>query len=151
MAVKEKPPASQLPWEGAWADGIVRKDVFEKLAGNKLKHHLKRPEFIHSINKRFNRITNKNFDYVLAYAIFPCLPTADIEECIRNVKTIMHNDSVFIFSYLEGNKNRRLTLKDFCYTEDFFIKIASKYGFKYTDISHIHNHPNKHKLIIYKL
>lgn len=112
---------------------------------------IKEPKLIHSINKRFNSLTDEKFDYVLAYSVFSNLPQADIEECIRNLKPIMHKDSIFIFTYLEGNKNRRLTLKDFCYTEDFFIKIASKYGFKYIDISHMHNHPKKHKLIIYKL
>ena len=58
---------------------------------------------------------DRKVDYVWARAVFGHMPEQDIVETIRNIRTIMHGSSVFLFSYdppPEGHKDELVVRED---------------------------------------
>ena len=78
---------------------------------------------------RFAPFAGERFDFVLAHAVFTQLMPEHIEECFAHVGAIMHEHSVFFFTFRPAAAFRRATFKDFDYPFGFFKTLAARNGF----------------------
>jgi hypothetical protein len=84
---------------------------------------------------------NRKFDYIWCHAVFGHMPEKDIEEAIRNIRKIMHEGSVFIFSYdplpekYANELSRREDARDWWHSLRFYEQIAAKDGMVVEDVS----------------
>ncbi|MEX0590628.1 MAG: class I SAM-dependent methyltransferase [Xanthobacteraceae bacterium] len=83
-------------------------------------------------NLRFERLAGQVFDYILAFSVFSHLPAEQIEECLANIRTIMHDRSRFFFTFKETETFTRKTEKDFGYPFKFIAEWAARYRFTLT-------------------
>lgn len=92
-------------------------------------------------NLKFREFSGETFDYILAQSVFTHLKPEHIKECFEHIGSIMHQTSVFYFTYFKGEEYEQTGLKDFCYPFSFFESLAEQYGFKLQDYSKDYNHP----------
>lgn len=84
---------------------------------------------------------SRKVDYVWSHAVFGHMPEEDIEETIRNVRKIMHDNSVFLFSYdpppseLGNGLVYREDSRDWFHSLRFYERIASENGMTVEDVS----------------
>ena len=96
---------------------------------------------------RFLEFAAETFDCVLAHSVFSQLKPEHIEECFENVGRIMHDDSVFYFSYNDSPEFEQTGPKDFCQPSSFFESLAEHYRFSLKDCSDQFNHPRGQRMI----
>lgn len=99
----------------------------------------------------FEQFDGKSFDYLLAQSVFTHLRAEDIEQCFQNIGRILHDRSVFYFTYYKADANRQTTLKTFCYPFSFFEKLADQFGFQVKDCSGDYNHPRGQQMAALRL
>jgi cyclopropane fatty-acyl-phospholipid synthase-like methyltransferase len=90
---------------------------------------------------KFREFSGETFDYFLAQSVFTHLKPEHIKECFENIAHIMHENSVFYFTYEKEKEYRQTGYKDFRYPFSFFNSLADQYGFKLQDYSKEYNHP----------
>lgn len=103
----------------------------------------KRPHLLVSEKKdlKFREFFGEAFDYILAQSVFTHLKPEHIKECFENIGRIMHDNSVFYFTYSKGEEHRKNSLKDFCYPFSFFESLAEQQKFTLQDCSKDYIHP----------
>lgn len=76
-----------------------------------IKHHLgndimklKNPRFLYVDNFAFDNFDQK-FDFLIANSIFSHAFPKQIEQCLMKAKKVMHNDSIFVASFMKGVTN----------------------------------------------
>jgi SAM-dependent methyltransferase len=94
----------------------------------------KRPRLVLNVSKnlRFEQFSGKTFDYILAQSVFTHLMPEHIEECFAHIPSIMHDRSLFYFTFRKGSAYLRRGNKGFNYPISFFEEIASRYGLSIT-------------------
>ena len=104
----------------------------------------KHPQLLLSEDKnlKFEMFSNQTFDFLFAQSVFTHLPTDAIEECFQHIGTIMHDKSVFFFTFFASGKPEQRNLKDFAYPYSFFEGWAPRYGFSINGLcGHVIRHP----------
>lgn len=89
----------------------------------------------------FTLFPGKTFDFLLAHSVFSHLPPDSIEECFRNIGTVMHAHSLFFFTFIPGDRPARVDLKSFQYPFGYFERAAERHGFEIEDCSAAYRHP----------
>lgn len=112
----------------------------------------KQPKLLVSKHKdlKFEAFAQQTFDFLFAQSVFTHLPSESIEECFQHVDTIMHNKSVFYFTFFASRKQEQRNVKDFCYPYTFFEALAGRYGFSIEDCSETYPHPREQKMAAVK-
>lgn len=80
----------------------------------------------------FDWLKGRKVDYVWCNAVFMHMPERDIEDVIKNVRKIMHENSVFFFTFSEKNPDKpieRMGSHDWWHSTGFFRQLAERYGF----------------------
>jgi ubiquinone/menaquinone biosynthesis C-methylase UbiE len=95
---------------------------------------------------QFRELRGQRFDFILAQSVFTHLPESIIQECFANVKTCMHETSVFYFTYSQASENKRVGNKHFAYPWAFFEHLARTNGFVSEEMSHLYPHPRGQKM-----
>ena len=72
---------------------------------------------------------NNQFDYLLAQSVFTHLMPEHIEECFAHVGKLMHEQSLFFFTFGESAKLEQRSEKGFQQPFSFFEGLAATYGF----------------------
>ena len=108
----------------------------------------KRPRLIISENKdlQFKEFKGEKFDFVLAQSVFTHLMPENIEECLQFISTVMHERSVFFFTFRESQQYRRKGFKDFAYPFSFFDTLAERYDLHLDRMSDYH-HPREQQMV----
>lgn len=76
----------------------------------------KQPSFNMNDDLRFDEFDGV-FDVLIAQSVFTHLPEEDIQECFANVSKVMHEESAFYWTYLEGESIPSTTLYQYTRTE----------------------------------
>lgn len=97
---------------------------------------------------RFSEFENETFDYLLAQSVFTHLRPKDIETCFENIGRIMHDRSIFCFTFREAKKYTQTGFKSFRYPFTFFQKMAERKGFTIQDHSHKYAHPRGQRMVL---
>jgi cyclopropane fatty-acyl-phospholipid synthase-like methyltransferase len=110
----------------------------------------KRPKFVLSKNKhlKFRQFTGETYDYLLAQSVFTHLKPKHIKECFQHIGTIMHQSSVFFFTFNEASDFQQTGVEDFRYPSSFFRQFADKYGFDLIDRSEEFEHPRNQRMAV---
>jgi len=92
---------------------------------------IKRPRF--DYNSDFNLgVFNQTFDFIIAQSIFSHAALWQIEKCLASAYTVMHDKSIFIATYREGEKDHAGTAWRYpgCtfYLEETMTRIAHEAG-----------------------
>ena len=83
----------------------------------------------------------RKVDYIWSHAVFGHMPEEDIEETIKNMRNVMHDDSVLLFSYDPpfGDKKdltvHRQDSRNWSHSLDFYREIGERYGLTTEDVS----------------
>ncbi len=80
----------------------------------------------------FDWLKGREVDYIWCFAVFMHMPERDIEDVIKNVRKIMHEKSVFFFTYSEKNPNKRIERMgshDWWHNAAYFRDLGERYGF----------------------
>jgi len=109
----------------------------------------KSPHLVVSEKKdlKFREFSGETFDYILAQSVFTHLKPEHIKECFENICHIMHENSIFYFTYFKGEEYGQTSLKTFSYPFSFFESLAEQYGFKLQDCSTEYNHPRGQRIV----
>lgn len=104
---------------------------------------------------------SRKVDYVWCHAVFGHMPEDDIEEAIGNIRKIMHDKSIFLFSYdpPQGRHSGKLVYRqdarDWCHSLKFYARIAELNGMQVEDVSQTvrdfdgwHDHINLAKMTV---
>jgi len=97
---------------------------------------------------KFKAFYGDKFDYFLAQSVFTHLKSEHIEECFRYIGDVMHDGSLFYFTfhfdkvYRQGGK-----VDKFFYPESFFDDLAQQYNFELCDYSEDYGHPRKQRMM----
>ncbi len=91
-------------------------------------------KFLVIVNKdnSFDWLKGRKADYIWCFAIFMHMPERDIEDVMKNVPKIMHDKTVFFFTYSEKDPNRlvdRMGSHDWWHSTNHFCNLADRYGF----------------------
>ena len=75
----------------------------------------KKPRIILNKGKNllFREFTNNKFDYLLAQSVFTHLKPEHIKECFGNIGSVMHNESIFYFTYNMGNNYLQISEENY--------------------------------------
>lgn len=95
----------------------------------------------------FNQFTGETFDFLLAQSVFTHLPEELIDECFAHVGRVMHENSAFFFTYIEGPRPKQVSNKDFVFPFKFFVDVAGDHGFALEDLSRGYPHPRSQKMV----
>ena len=93
------------------------------------------------MNLKFREFSGEIFDYILARSVFTHLKPEHIREYFEYIGDIMHENSVFYFTYTEGEAYGQIGRKGFCYPFSFFESLAEEFGLKLKGCSKEYNHP----------
>jgi SAM-dependent methyltransferase len=109
----------------------------------------KKPRFLinENGNLQVREFSEERFDYILAQSVFTHLKPEHIKECFKSIGRIMHENSVFYFTYSQGKEYEQTGLKDFRYPFSFFELLAKHHGFKLHDCSDEYNHPRGQRMV----
>ena len=100
-----------------------------------------------SRNPDFAELEGNVFDFLLAQSVFTHLPLEHIEECFAHLRAIMHEKSVFYFTYHSGSKYCQKGSKGFRYPFYFFENLAEQFGFELRDESTRYSHPRGQRMV----
>jgi SAM-dependent methyltransferase len=108
----------------------------------------KKPRLVLSTNKdmKFSQFSGLAFDFILAQSVFTHLPDYVIRECFEHIGKIMHNSSVFFFTYFQSGTQKRRDVKTFAYPWAFFDDLAKQNTLKTVDVSHLYAHPRGQRM-----
>jgi SAM-dependent methyltransferase len=103
----------------------------------------KRPNLLvsESGDLTFGEFPGRRFDFILAQSVFTHLGPEHIEQCFAHVGRVMHEDSVFYFTYQRGERPKRTGPRKFKYPFAFFEALADRHGFELEDASADYPHP----------
>jgi SAM-dependent methyltransferase len=104
-----------------------------------------------NMNLKFSEFEGNTFDFLLAQSVFTHLPPEHIEECLAHIREIMHEKSVFYFTYHSGKKYSQKGSKGFRYPFCFFETLAGQFGFKLRDESKAYAHPRGQRMAEFKM
>lgn len=90
------------------------------------------------------------FDFLLAQSVFTHLLQEHIEECFAHVAKLMHNSSVFFFTFAESEKFERNNKKNFLQPFSFYEQLAKKYGF-IIELRDNYDHPRNQRMVTLRL
>lgn len=94
----------------------------------------------------FNDITDgKKFDFILAQSVFTHLYADHITEIFENLHKVMHQDSVFFFTFEPGNEYQKKGFKDFVQPISFFEDLCAKHGLNFEKTDD-YPHPSKQRM-----
>ena len=112
----------------------------------------KRPRLVLNAQKnlRFEQFAGETFDYLLAQSVFTHLPPEHIEECLAHVPSIMHEGSVFFFTFHQGRAYQYDGKKSFMYPASFFTELANRYN-QVLRVRDDYPHPKGQKMAMLKL
>jgi len=99
-------------------------------------------------NLQFKMIQSMKFDYLLAQSVFTHLQAHHIEECFAYIGRIMHEKSMFYFTYNLADDIKQVGLKDFKYPLSFFKCLAKKHGFNFQNLSQTYPHPRQQQMAV---
>lgn len=71
------------------------------------------------------------FDFVWAKSVLTHMPAADIRALLKSLKTVMNDDGVFLFTFVQAEKRKRRNMKDFYYTRDLLLEMIDRAGFRF--------------------
>lgn len=104
------------------------------------------PTLIQNTDLSFKELEGEKFDFILAHSVFTHMPLSDIDQCLRNIKAIMKNDSVFFATFKESEKVRggkyRLT---FFYPFSVMKELCQKHCLKVEKVDY--KHPAGQKML----
>lgn len=108
----------------------------------------KRPRLILNVEKTltFGQFPGEQFDYLFAQSVFTHLPQQFIEECFANISRIMHEESLFFFTFWPADAVARRGNKGFAYPFGFFEGLARRHGFVIEDHSDAYRHPRGQRM-----
>lgn len=95
---------------------------------------------------QFEEFEGQRFDFLLAQSVFTHLPESVLDECLANIGKIMGPQSHFYFTYIQSDKPKQFSHKDFSYPWAFFESLARKHGFDAEEISDSYDHPRNQKM-----
>jgi SAM-dependent methyltransferase len=99
-----------------------------------------------SKNLKFSEFEGSTFDFLLAQSVFTHLPPEHIEECFAHIRNVMHDESVFYFTYHSGKTFSQKGSKGFRYPVCFFETLAGQFGFELRDESIAYAHPRGQRM-----
>lgn len=108
----------------------------------------KEPVLLVSKNKdlKFKEFDGLKFDFILAQSVFTHLKPEHIEECLAHIGDIMHENSIFYFTYFKSKKINQTGLERFKYPFSFFKSVAEKNNFMVQDIAGQYKHPRGQRM-----
>lgn len=91
----------------------------------------KRPQFIQNQDLTFDWLAGRRFDYVWAHSVFNHMPEGDIRVFFRNAGGIVHEDFVFLFTFIEppDKQIRRRSIKDWSRPHEWYRDLCADYRF----------------------
>jgi SAM-dependent methyltransferase len=103
----------------------------------------KRPRLLVNRNKdlKLTEFKDEKFDFLLAQSVFTHLKAERIEECFQHVGRIMHQGSVFFFTFKLAPEAVQTERKTFRYPFGFFHSLAVRHNLAVKDRSADYNHP----------
>ncbi len=109
----------------------------------------KNPRLLVSENKdlKFDAFAGETFDYLLAQSVFTHLKPEHLEECFAHVGRVMHESSLFYFTYFQGETYGQKGPKSFRYPPGFFETLAERHGFRLRDHSSEYPHPSGQRMV----
>jgi predicted TPR repeat methyltransferase len=96
---------------------------------------------------RFAEFAGERFDFLLAHAVFTNLMPEHIEECFAHVGAIMHERSLFFFTFRQADSYRRFAFKEFEYPFAFFEALAARNGFEIA-LRNDYYHPRRQAMAV---
>jgi len=110
----------------------------------------KKPQLIVSKNKdlKFIGFDSVQFDYLLAQSVFTHLKPEHIEECFQNIGGIMHEYSLFFFTYNEALEFKQTWFKGFSYPLSYFQSLADQHKFVIENCSEEYKHPRGQRMMM---
>lgn len=102
----------------------------------------KRPRLLvnKEMNLKFKQLRGGAFDFLLAQSVFTHLKPEHIEECFESIGSIMHDNSVFYFTFKESPSFEQAGPKGFRYPFEYFENLADLHGF-HAVIEEGYDHP----------
>ncbi|WP_341913898.1 hypothetical protein [Ferrovibrio terrae] len=103
----------------------------------------KAPTLIVNEDNTFDWLNGKKVDYIWCHAVIGHMPKQDVEDLIRDVRKIMHKDTVFLFTHDEpdhlppGWTHARMDSRNFWYSLAFFRDLATKYGYAVDNVTEL--------------
>ncbi|MAF80305.1 hypothetical protein CL629_04490 [bacterium] len=112
----------------------------------------KKPELLISKDKnlKFKEFNGREFDFIFAQSVLTHLPPESIEELFENIGNIMNQESVFYFTYFEGDRYEHFSIEDFRYPFSHFESVACDHGFTIENCSHEYQHKIGQKMAAVK-
>lgn len=118
-----------------------------------LKNIIEKKNPVFSTNKEFKlSVFGEKFNYILANSIFIHASAEQIKKCIKEARTALKKDGVFIFNIFIGKENNKKNQWTYPgsveYTELFIKNILKENGFEYTFF--LWHYPGKQKWVMAK-
>ena len=90
----------------------------------------RKPRLVLNEHKRltFDQFPDETFDYLMAYSVFTHLPRESVDECFAHVGNVMHDDSIFFFTFNEADEYGEPAIKQFSYPFSEFEAMAERHG-----------------------
>jgi SAM-dependent methyltransferase len=95
----------------------------------------------------FAEFQDQSFDYLLAQSVFTHLPRDLIEECFLHVRQVMHERSLFFFTYFSAADHLQSSKKNFRHPWAFFEGLAARHGYAIDDVADSYDHPSKQRMV----
>jgi len=97
----------------------------------------KMPFLIANTDNSMNWLDGRTFDFIFCNAVFTHMPHQDIEDLFSNLHHLMHNDTVFLFTYSEApdQTDYRDGVKDWYHNMSFYGPLASRYNMKTENVT----------------
>lgn len=94
----------------------------------------------------FNDIPGgKKFDFILAQSVFTHLHAEHITEIFANLHKVMHQDTVFFFTFEPGDEYLKKGYKDFMQPISFFENLCTKHGLNFERMEG-YPHPSRQRM-----
>lgn len=96
---------------------------------------------------RFRQLRGERFDFLLAQSVFTHLMPEHVEECFEHVAEVMHERSIFYFTFFEAESFERTGWKTFRYPYSFFTALTERKGFRLEDFAAQYPHPRGQRMV----
>lgn len=117
----------------------------EKLDDEFLKEN--DPTLIVNNDLKFSEFSRSNdFDYILAQSVFTHLPADDVNECFRNIDSVMNDGSVFYATFSEGTDPTSFV--NYGYDASEIVSMAEQHGLEATALPpEAYPHPGGQRML----
>lgn len=91
----------------------------------------KNPKLILTKDIEFSEVAGNTYDYMMAQSVLSHMPPEDIERLFKNVKKIMHKDTIFLATFFLSENEKitpSLTMKNYSYPYQWIKKTAAEAG-----------------------